>query len=499
MNEIKNYLNTVCEQIRFQKAHDIVKKELQNHIIDQTDAFIEQGIEKEIAVQKAIAEMGDPVAVGTELDRVHRPKLEWNILLFVILLSFAHFVVPYFFLKGVFYTAPLFQNSIILLIYIGIMIAFYHIDFTILANHSKLFYSIYTLILFFTNGFTWKSGYFMSMDFTKPAGIVIGAFTDIYFIVFGTSNNDFAIKLPVLIYIFPIILVGLLYHCRAKSYNALFWCCCSIFPILFFCYGNLLKIPCIIVAIVSLLLILISITKNWFAVKKYYAMLIVGIVTIVAILFMMWLNTVDYSFKGSSFYDYIKSIQIILQSNIKGSRFIGEGNYIFIQNKNGLLIDGIDFLKQFIEYFPAYLLHCYGYIVLLPIVAIYFFFIVKGFLLIKKQKSQLGFMTATAILLTFFIISIWNIISNSGILVIDNPLGIPFFSTSDSVNIVFFAMIGMLLSVFRTGHITSDKYITKQQKIKKKWISISENHININICITIPFLKKKQNKTSQNP
>ena len=103
MNEIKNYLNTVCEQIRFQKAHDIVKKELQNHIIDQTDAFIEQGIEKEIAVQKAIAEMGDPVAVGTELDRVHRPKLEWNILLFVILLSFAHFVVPYFFLKGVFY------------------------------------------------------------------------------------------------------------------------------------------------------------------------------------------------------------------------------------------------------------------------------------------------------------------------------------------------------------------------------------------------------------
>lgn len=102
-------------------------------------------------------------------------------------------------------------------------------------------------------------------------------------------------------------------------------------------------------------------------------MLIVGIVTIVAILFMMWLNTVDYSFKGSSFYDYIKSIQTILQSNIKGSRFIGEGNYIFIQNKNGLLIDGIDFLKQFIEYFPAYLLHCYGYIVLLPIVAIYFF------------------------------------------------------------------------------------------------------------------------------
>ena len=60
-------------------------------------------------------------------------------------------------------------------------------------------------------------------------------------------------------------------------------------------------------------------------------------------------------------------------------------------------------------------------------------------------------------------------------------------------------MMGMLLSVFRTGHITADKYITKQQNAKKKWISVSENHININISFAIPFLKKKQNKTSQNP
>ena len=239
MNDIKNYLDTVCEQIRFQKAHTIVKRELQDHITDQTNALIQQGIEKDIAVQKAIEQMGDPVLVGTELDRVHRPKLEWSIIFFVALLCIAHFAIPYFFLKGVFYTAPLFQNSIILLIYIGIVIAFYHIDFTILANHGKLYYGIYIVILFFIYRFTWSCGYFMSMDFREEHPIIIGAFTDIYYVISGIALD---IRLPVIVYLFPVILVGLLYHCRTKSYKALFWCCCSIIPVLFFCYMNLLDL-----------------------------------------------------------------------------------------------------------------------------------------------------------------------------------------------------------------------------------------------------------------
>ncbi len=37
---IKSYLDIVCEQIRYEKAHIIIKKELEEHITDQTDAFI---------------------------------------------------------------------------------------------------------------------------------------------------------------------------------------------------------------------------------------------------------------------------------------------------------------------------------------------------------------------------------------------------------------------------------------------------------------------------
>ena len=82
---IKSYLDIVCEQIRYEKAHIIIKKELEEHITDQTDAFIAKGMEQETAIKKAITEMGDPILVGTELDRVYRPKLKWEFILFVFL------------------------------------------------------------------------------------------------------------------------------------------------------------------------------------------------------------------------------------------------------------------------------------------------------------------------------------------------------------------------------------------------------------------------------
>ncbi len=43
---IKSYLDIVCEQIRYEKAHTIIKKELEEHITDQTDAFIAKGMEQ---------------------------------------------------------------------------------------------------------------------------------------------------------------------------------------------------------------------------------------------------------------------------------------------------------------------------------------------------------------------------------------------------------------------------------------------------------------------
>ena len=79
-NKLEGYLKTVCQQIRWKKAHGVISEELENHIIDQKNAFVSEGFTEENAMDKAIEEMGDPIVVGSELDRTHKPKPEWCII-----------------------------------------------------------------------------------------------------------------------------------------------------------------------------------------------------------------------------------------------------------------------------------------------------------------------------------------------------------------------------------------------------------------------------------
>lgn len=77
---MNDYLNTVGEQIRWKRARPVLLRELEQHVTDQRDAFLEEGADGESAERMAVEEMGDPVTVGTELDRLHRPKPQWGLL-----------------------------------------------------------------------------------------------------------------------------------------------------------------------------------------------------------------------------------------------------------------------------------------------------------------------------------------------------------------------------------------------------------------------------------
>ena len=69
----EEYLRIVTEQMRCKRAIEAVRKEIQDHIEDQADAFIAEGMKREEAEEAAVREMGDPVETGNGLDRIHRP------------------------------------------------------------------------------------------------------------------------------------------------------------------------------------------------------------------------------------------------------------------------------------------------------------------------------------------------------------------------------------------------------------------------------------------
>lgn len=83
---LQDYLIAVAGCIRWKKARGPLLRELESHITDQERDFVHLGMTEDEAREQAVGEMGDPVTVGIELDRLHRPKTSWGLILCVVVL-----------------------------------------------------------------------------------------------------------------------------------------------------------------------------------------------------------------------------------------------------------------------------------------------------------------------------------------------------------------------------------------------------------------------------
>ena len=86
---LADYLTAVGAQIRWRRAREPLLRELSDHITDQAADYQADGLEEADALERAVAEMGDPETVGRDLDRLHRPKNRWGLALAVLLLALA--------------------------------------------------------------------------------------------------------------------------------------------------------------------------------------------------------------------------------------------------------------------------------------------------------------------------------------------------------------------------------------------------------------------------
>ena len=116
--------------------------------------FKEDGLSYEDAVSKAVAEMGDPVSVGVDLDRIHRPHMEWRFLLYIFFMAVLNLGVQYI----VNWNMPAETGAGILenlsrvnilqtVIGFAAMLGVYRLDYTILAGRSRMIGAAYLVLL----------------------------------------------------------------------------------------------------------------------------------------------------------------------------------------------------------------------------------------------------------------------------------------------------------------------------------------------------------------
>ena len=264
---IEEYLTEIKNQIRDKKAREFASDELKAHIEDRAEGLQKKGMDHDSAVLQAVKEMGDPVSVGVDLDRIHRPRLEWKFLLYVIYISILSVGV-----LGVLFAAMpresvignqfaeglLLKHTIGVLFGLVMMIIVYRLDYTILAGKSRLIAAVLVIslaVLVFIFGVSINGG----KKYIRILGIAF------------QTHALYLLYLP--------MFAGILYDYRNKGAGALFkiflWMIAPAFLQSLYDAGWM---PFVIFMLFSeSILFMIALNKNWYRVNKRKVFIGMGI------------------------------------------------------------------------------------------------------------------------------------------------------------------------------------------------------------------------------
>jgi cell division protein FtsW (lipid II flippase) len=439
---IQEFLQTACNQIRYKSIHKSIVNELTDHIEEQKIHYIKLGFSEEEATAKAIEQMGDPVLVGKELDKAHRPKTEWSILSLVAVLVLIGGALQ-FLISGVSTDG---QSSFLrFLFYAPIGIAVftftYFFDYTLIARYSKqLFFILFgTAIVYFY--------------FSQP---YCGAYPHIYY---------FAL-------LFIPIFAGVIYSYKGKDYFGIIKCGLYYGSAAFLCLIAPRVSAFVIHSVSCLILLTLAIIKGYFIGNKKISLAIVYIpTTIIFILFTIFLffqspirrNRIATMLNpkidpdGQGF--HVLMVKRIIQSSQTFGKAVFEGEFENMPIHQMLPGWNTDFSL-------TYIIGRLGIAAGLIIIAIVSVFIVRMFISVTKQKNSFGYLLSFSACIALTSQFVLYVISNLGIFTIFPSLTLPFISFGGMGFIANMVLIGLVLSVYRRTNIVYDRIQMNSHNLK---------------------------------
>lgn len=438
-SKMGEFITKVCEQIRWKKTHNSISEELLNHMEDQKEAFVRRGQKEEEAEKNAILQMGDAVAVGQQLDRTHRPNPDWGVFILVFLCVLVSVALRYFISLnngenggqaiGYFYS-----YLKVLPFGMAAMIGMYFADYSLIGKYPKSLYGValaVTLLLF---------------NFAPQLNYV-------YIHVFYCA----VLLIP--------LYAGFVYSQRGKGYLGLVYC------------GAVGVISCIVFewgpSIVSVWMFSISgaviltagIKKDWFQVRKKYALGLVWgpVLFVIMAPFILCFRRFKcmFSTEGDEYgYSYVLKM---IREFLSNSKLLGRGDlpsFITQENfdvVNGRGIEGVLPSWQN-DYCLTYMIHKFGWFTAVMVIALVVFLLIRLYKIVNKQSSQLGYIVALGVAMTIVSQCIIFLLANLGICGWhSHPL--PLISPGDISLIVNMGLMGLILSVYRNNSIVRDRII----------------------------------------
>ncbi|EAC2632753.1 FtsW/RodA/SpoVE family cell cycle protein [Listeria monocytogenes] len=403
----EEYLGKVIAKVKSKQAHSMIKKELSSHLEELSHSFQKRGLSIEDADKKAMQEMGDPSAVGKNMNQLHKPRMDWLLIALFILLAGIGFlplmsdvVSPNsFFIK---------KQIVWLALAILALIGFLFFDYRKLKNLWMYFYAA-ALILFFTPFLVGVSltggGRWVSLGGIMIDSSAISLF--LFFLAWAgifTKVTDFKgwKKLVMLLILFwaPVISYTMI---NRLVFSIIYFLCVLVMSIFYY-------------------------RRNQFAIKVALGNLLVGII---------FISTMILKFSSSYLSDNLISVKTILSQ----AGWFGKGLH------NNLTIP-----EAHTDFVFPFLVYSFGWIFGISLCLLLVVFILRISRNAFKTKDLFGRLLTIGGAVLFTVPTCWNILMGLGIVPI-MVVPLPFISYGGSMLLVYAALLGLILNVYRRKDI----------------------------------------------
>ncbi|PQZ54221.1 cell division protein FtsW [Bacillus sp. MYb209] len=406
----ERFLTEVTNHIKSKEAKSFVTTELDFHLKQAKNTWIEKGLSEEVAENKAVEQMGSPIKLGRELNKLHKPKVDW----FLIILLVTAMGLGFLPVIAFGHTNDLLMNKIIFVI-LGVAAAFgmMLLDYRKLERMGWLFYTIGVLILLMLYCFPNASMAGEPLINIGPIAIDCLMSVPFFFLAWSSFFNNSRIKVMhlVVLYLFSLCL-----FLTVATLSTVFIYITMVFVMLW--WSNLGKKKALIITIVPICLLIIRVSFSWSSVKGYHLDRFLG-----------YLNPERDA--GGAGFMYVRLKEVMSSAGWFGT----SGDTKFIPAPD------TDFVFASLTYY-------YGYVLALILVFILSLFVARLMFISYKINDRYGKLLLVGGMTLFVVQFIYNVGMILGLLPIAS-IALPFISYGLTPTLFHALLMGIVLSVYR--------------------------------------------------